>query len=446
MTKDTNRHADAVAAQDGQPAPIAGQQRITALDTLRGVAVLGILVMNIYAFAMPFPAYSNPLLMGGTEWYNLGTWFATHILFDQKFMSIFSMLFGAGIVLLAERVEQRNAAFGPFFLRRQFWLLVIGAAHAYLVWMGDILFHYALIGMLAFLLRRLSPRKLIVVACLLLPVAPLLSIGGAAYMADVRMRVAGIEAELAAGDAATEEQQAAIDEWAEIEPFVSPGQQQLDEDLAAYLGSYSDVLRFRAPTVAVLQVDVTLFFFIWRVGGLMLLGMALMKLGILSGLREPAFYRRLMLAGYATGLPLTVLSAYLLSARQWDGLFLFGAGGLPNYLGSILVALGHIAAVMLLVKNGTCRTLMSRFTAVGRMALSNYLLHSLVLTTVFYGYGFGAYGSVPRAAQMLFVAALIGLQLLYSPTWLRHFRFGPAEWVWRSLSYWRLQPMRRAAG
>lgn len=445
MTKDASQRPAPGTQARGQPAPVAGQERITALDTLRGVAVLGILVMNIYAFAMPFAAYSNPLLMGGTEWYNLGTWFATHIVFDQKFMTIFSMLFGAGIVLMAERVERRNGAFGSFFLRRQFWLLVIGAVHAYLIWMGDILFHYALIGMFAFLFRRLSPRKLIVLACLLLPVAPLLSVGSAVYMADLGARVADIEAQLAANETATDEQQADIDEWAEIEAFVAPGPELLDEDLAAYLGSYSDVLEFRAPTVAVLQINVTLFFFIWRVGGLMFLGMALLKLGALSGRLEPWVYRRLMLAGYATGLPLTALSAYLLSSHQWDGLYLFGVGGLPNYLGSILVALGHIGAVMLLVKSGTWTSLVARFTAVGRMALSNYLLHSIILTTVFYGYGFGAYGSVPRAAQMLIVAAVIGLQLLLSPIWLRHFRFGPAEWLWRSLSYWQAQPMRRTA-
>lgn len=431
---------------EGRPAPVVGLERIVALDTLRGIAVLGILVMNIYAFAMPFVAYSNPLLMGGTQWYNLGTWFVTHIFFDQKFMTIFSLLFGAGIVLMAERVEQRSAAFGSFFLRRQFWLLVIGAAHAYLIWVGDILFHYAVIGMIAFLFRRLAPRKLILIACLMLPIAPLLSFGSAIYMADLGERVASIEQSLGTGGTATEEQQSALDEWAEIEPFIAPGQAEVDEDLAAYLGGYRDVLAFRAPMVAVLQVDVTLFFFIWRVGGLMLLGMALMKLGILTGRRDGAFYRRLMLVGYATGLPLAALSAYLLGSHQWNGLYAFGVGGLPNYLGSILMALGHIGAVMLLINNGTCPALLARFTAVGRMALSNYLLHSLVLTTLFYGYGFSLYGSIPRAAQMLFVAAVIGLQLMLSPVWLKHFRFGPAEWLWRSLSYWRLQPMRRIEG
>lgn len=435
----------ATSTEDREPSPVNAGERITAIDTLRGVAVLGILVMNIYAFAMPFVAYSNPLMLGGTEWYNLGTWFVTHIFFDQKFMTIFSLLFGAGIVLMTERAEQRGGEFGSLFFRRQFWLLVIGATHAYLIWVGDILFHYALIGMFAFLFRRLQPRALIILACLLLPIAPLLSVGGAAYMADLGDRVASIEAELEPGEEPTDTERAAIEEWAETEPFIAPGAKELNEDVDAYLGSYGDVVRFRAPMVAVLQVDVTLFFFIWRVGGLMLLGMALMKLGVLSGLRDTRFYQRLMLAGYGLGLPLTLASAYLLNAHQWDGLFAFGVGGLPNYLGSLLMALGHIGAVMLIVKCGVWPSLMRRFSAVGRMALSNYLMHSLLLTTVFYGYGLGLYGSVPRAMQMLFVAAVVALQLWLSPIWLQRFRFGPFEWLWRSLSYWRLQPFRKAS-
>ena len=157
--------------------PVAATERIASLDVLRGVAILGILVMNIYAFAMPFPAYSNPLLMGGTDTLNIGTWFFTHILFDQKFMSIFAMLFGAGIILMTGRAEAKGAKYGRIFYRRQLWLVVLGALHAYLFWFGDILFLYAVVGMLAYLFRNRRPRTLIVIACVLLPVVVLMSYG-----------------------------------------------------------------------------------------------------------------------------------------------------------------------------------------------------------------------------------------------------------------------------
>jgi uncharacterized protein len=218
---------------------------------------------------------------------------------------------------------------------------LISALHGYLIWFGDILFSYALIGMLIFPLRNRKPRSLIIVACL------------------------------------------------------------------------------------------------------MLLGMALMKLRVLSAERSIAFYRKMMLAGYGIGLPIMLYSIYFVTAHQWDHIFMFRIGMLPNYIGSIFVAMGHIAVVMLIVKTGVLMKLMQRFAAVGRMAFTNYLLHSIILTTVFYGYGFGLYGQIPRLWQMAFVVAVIGLQMIVSPLWLRHYRFGPAEWFWRSLTYWRLQPMRR---
>ncbi|MDH3266754.1 MAG: hypothetical protein OEM25_07300, partial [Gammaproteobacteria bacterium] len=116
--------------------PVQGAERIASLDVLRGVAILGILVMNIYAFAMPFIAYSNPLAMGGEEARNIGTWFFTHILFDQKFLSIFAMLFGAGMILMTTRAESRGAHYARIYYRRLFWLLILGAVHGYLIWVG----------------------------------------------------------------------------------------------------------------------------------------------------------------------------------------------------------------------------------------------------------------------------------------------------------------------
>jgi hypothetical protein len=143
--------------------PVLLGERIVSLDVLRGIAVLGILVMNIYAFAMPFIAYANPLAMGGNELHNIGTWFFTHIFFDQKFLSIFAMLFGAGVILMTGRAESRGGKYGRIFYRRQFWLIVIGAVHGYLIWFGDILFTYAVIGMLVFLVRKRRPKTLIII-------------------------------------------------------------------------------------------------------------------------------------------------------------------------------------------------------------------------------------------------------------------------------------------
>jgi uncharacterized protein len=376
--------------------PVAATERITSIDTLRGVAVLGILVMNIYGFAMPFIAYQNPLAMGGTEWYNIGTWFFTHIFFDQKFLTIFALLFGAGLVMMATRADARGAKYGANWYRRNFWLLVIGAMHGYLLWFGDILFHYALMGMLIYPLRNRSPRTLIITAAFLLSIGLLMQAGGGAYMTQLQADGLEFRALQDAGETLSEEQEAKLEEWDASAAFLKPPEQQVAEDMAAYTGSWKEGFEQRKTIVVMMQTQGTLGFIIWRVGGLTLLGMALMKLGILSAQRSGAYYRKMMLIGYGLG------------------------------------------------KSAALKNLMRRFTAVVRKALTNNLMHTIVMTTIFYGYGLGFYGQVPRFFQMGFVVAMLGFQLWFSTFWLDRYRFGPAEWCWRSLSYWKLQPMRKA--
>jgi uncharacterized protein len=405
--------------------PVTAAERLASLDTLRGVAVMGILVMNIYAFAMPLAAYYNPLIMGGTDALNMGTWFFTHLFFDQKFMSIFAMLYGAGIILMMNRAERRGTAIAPIFYRRSAWLIVIGLLHGYFIWFGDILFHYALMGMIVFLLRKAAPRTLVTIACILLPVTLLINFGSSFYVEELQAEVAEIERQQADGEVPDEEQQKRLDEWQEIRAVFAPNEEDIAAEVAAYRGTYIDAFMQRAPFVAFMQLNLTLVFVVWRVGGLMLLGMALMKLGVLSGELSTRVYQKMVLIGYGTGLPLVLLSAVLLEAHEFDPLYVARYGGMYNYFGSILVALGHIGAVLLVVKSDAWRALVNRFAAVGRMALSNYLTHSLIMTSLFYGYG------------------LIGLQLLISPWWLKRFRFGPAEWLWRSMTYRQRQPMRR---
>ena len=419
------------------------RHRIDALDTLRGVAVLGILVMNVYAFAMPWVAYANPLAAGGSDALNVGVWYATHILFDQKFISIFSLLFGAGIALMADRADAAGVDFGPVFFRRQAVLLLVGLGHAYLLWFGDILFFYAVVGTLAWFVRRLPPSRLLVVACLMLPVAPLINSAAGSYLAELESRVATIEQRLEAGEDIGEDDEALLDEWAAARPVIAPSADDTAKDLAAYRGDYGGIVRHRAPFVAAVHQEGLLFFALWRIGGLMLLGMVAFRLGYLSADRSAACYAKTIAVGYGLGLPLCAFSAFDLAAHGFDPLYVMRIGGLSNYVGSLFVALGHAGLVLYAVRRGWHARLARRLAAVGRLALTNYLLQSVVMTTVFYGYGLGLYGSLDRAPQMLLVALVLAAQLWLSPRWLARFRFGPAEWLWRSLSYGRLQPMRR---
>lgn len=431
-----------VDEQLGSPlTPVTAGERYEAVDVLRGFAVLGILAMNIYAFAMPFAAYTNPLLHGGSG-VHIGTWVFTHLVFDQKFMTIFAMLFGAGLILMHERAEARGGSVFWVYCRRMLWLLVIGAVHGYLIWFGDILANYAVCGFLILLLRKLRPRTLIIIGVLFLLVPLGLTKGMGIHFAEQKVIAEEAEALVAAGETLTEEQEVAFQEWTEMKPMMFPDREEVQRKIEVQRGDYLGIVEERAPMVLMMQTVMLGFFGIWRMGGMMLLGMAFLKLGILYATREDGFYVRWIVVGYGLGLPIVAFSAHQLLAHEFDAFFLWDVGVFYNYAGSIFVGLAHVAVVMLVVKRGFFAGLRARLAAVGRMALSNYLMHSVLLTTVFNGYGFGLYGHVDRLYQMGFVLAVWALQLYLSPIWLQHFRFGPAEWLWRSLTYWRRQPLR----
>jgi uncharacterized protein len=425
---------------------VAAEERIASVDVLRGAAVLGILVMNIYAYALPFGVYFNPLKGGGTSVLDTGTWWFTHLLFEMKFMTLFSALFGAGLVLLAERAEARGAKAGGTYYRRLMWLLVIGLIHSYLLWWGDILVWYSLCGLILFPLRRFSPRVLVTVGMILiLMLLPILYGFGQYVLPFMKQAALDARAAEAAGDTLSGEQRMAIEQWEGMREQMDPPQEFMDRETEIYRGSYAEQVRFRAPFVLQMHTMSLLFFGIWRVAGLMIVGMGLMKLGVFAARRSTRFYALCCVVGYGVGLPVVGLGADALWAHEFDMFYMNADGGtVPNYLGSLLVALGHLGVVMLVCKSGALASFRRRLAAVGRMALTNYLSQTLICTTLFYGYALGLYGNYGRFALMFFVLGIWIVQLLVSPVWLRHFRYGPAEWLWRSLTYWKRQPMRVA--
>ena len=401
-------------------APVADSARIDAIDVLRGFALLGILVMNIQSFAMPQAAYFNPTAYGDLEGANLYVWLAGRMLADQKFMTIFSMLFGAGIVLMAGRAEARGGA-GRTHYRRMGWLLVIGLLHAHLLWHGDILFTYAVCGMAVYPLRRLSPGRLLALG------TALIAVGSAVNLAF------GLSLPYWPDDA-----RAAF----EAEAW-RPAPAVIEAELAAFRGGWLEQQPVRSVTAVGFQTFILLMWGFWRAGGLMLVGMALFKGGVFSGRRSPRFYAGLAAAAVAVGLPLQAYGLSLDFAGGWP-VSAFFIGLQFNYWPSIAVSLGWVGLVMLACRAPALHRLTRPFAAVGQTALTNYLLQTVLCTLIFYGHGLGWFGSVDRLGQMGVVAAVWALQLAASPLWLRRFRFGPVEWAWRSLTYGARQPLRRA--
>jgi uncharacterized protein len=429
-------------------APVAPLQRVGSVDVLRGFALLGILVMNIYAFAMPWSAYWNPFAGGGQGSLDRGTWWFTHLVFEMKFMTLFSMLFGAGLALMAQRAEAKGGRFGGIYYRRLLWLLLIGMVHAYLMWFGDILVWYALCGLILYPLRRVRPRFLIPIgAVLICVVVPSGLFFGYTILPEWKRSALEAEAARDAGEELTEEQETAIELWAQQSAGAHPDPEDLEEEVAVYKeGSWGDQVVFRAPLVLQMQIGALIFFGFWRIAGLMLIGMGLLKLGVFSAARSLAFYAWCCVIGYGVGLPVVYWGAVKMVDSRWDVFYMNQGGMFPNYFASIAVAFGHLGLVMLVCRSGVLSALTSRLAAVGRMALTNYLSHTIIATTIFYSWGFGLFDDFGRFALMGFVLAIWIFQLVVSPIWLRHFRFGPAEWLWRSLTYWRRQPMALASG
>jgi len=402
------------------PTPVALQQRIVALDILRGVALLGILLMNIQGFAMVEAAYFNPsaqMNLAGLNWW---VWALCHVFADLKFMAIFSMLFGAGIIVLTGSKEAAGQPFKALHFKRTFWLLAFGLAHAYLIWFGDILVTYAICALAVFWFRNWSPRALLIIAALVLLVAPVLTLLG------------GLSLQYAPSHVSEE-----------VIGQLVPSAERVAEEVVAYRGGWSQNLSARIQTVIGMHTEAIPFFLFWRASGLMLLGMALYKLGILSASRGSEYYQWMIFCGLLIGLPLALLSVIKNSTANWDPYYsFFGAGSLYNYFGSVGMAVAYIGIVMRLVQADVLQNLKVRFAAVGRMAFTNYIMQSVICTFIFYGFGLGLFASVERWGQLLIVFLVWLLQLVVSPVWLRYFRFGPLEWLWRSLTYGRLQPFR----
>ncbi len=377
--------------------------------------MLGILVMNIQSFAMPSAAYTNPTAYGDLAGLNLFTWVASHLLVDQKFMTLFSLLFGAGVCLFADRAEARGGRSAGLHYRRMFWLLLVGLAHAYLLWSGDVLVTYAVCGCLVFLVRSRPPKTLLLAGLATFAVASLLSIA-------FGVMALGLPEEAALEIAAA---------WA-------PSIAEIESQLLAYRGAWLAQQSQRLNDTVMMHTTVIPALLFWRVAGIMLIGMALYRWRVLDASRSDAFYRRLTLIGFGAGVPVVAAGIWHDFAGGWSWDRSFFLGSQFNYWGSLAMALGYVGLVMLAIRRGWFTSLQSRLVNAGRMAFSNYIAHTVICTTLFYGHGFGLFGHVERWQMLLIVIGVWALQLWWSPLVLRRFRYGPLEWAWRTLTYGRI--------
>ena len=401
--------------------PTLGSERIQSLDILRGIAILGILIMNIQSFAMPSSAYLNPTSFGDLNGINYWVWVLSHVFADQKFMTIFSILFGAGIVLVTQKAEQREGKSAGLHYKRTFWLLLIGLFHAHLIWYGDILVAYALSAFVVFLFRKLNPRKLLFIGLITISIHTLI------YL-FIGFNLQYMPAE------------ALIDMRND---FWKPDIDTTYNEVMVLTGTLSEQIRYNSTSAFEMETTVFAMLMFWRAGGLMLVGMAFYKWGILTAARDVSFYKKGMISGFLVGLPIIIWGVIKNFEAGWPLEYSMFIGSQFNYWGSLSFSFAYICTVMNFAKSDKFNAIKERLAAIGQMALTNYITQSLIGVFIFYGVGFGFFSQFERIEQ---VAVMIGIWLIqfgWSKTWLDAYKFGPLEWVWRSLTYVKLQPMKK---
>ncbi len=405
--------------------------RYVSLDAIRGVAVMGILAMNIVAFSLPISAYFNPAAGGDPSTSDLASWAFNFIFVDSKMRGLFSILFGASTLLVIERAEAGGRDARHTHYARMLWLGLFGLAHYYFFWFGDILSLYAACGLLLYLFRDTSIRGLLIWAAGFLFIS--LALLGSSWLSFALLEAGRLSPEVA---------QSMAEARIKFQAEMGANSANYAPDLVHYLGSYRDIAQLRMIDKATDPL-VQILLFLWETMALMLVGMALYKSQMLTGEWSAVRYAQWARRAFLIAIPPLALIAWYTQHSGFDAVAVFGANMVFSTPFDMVMTVGWAAMIMLLIQTRASNAVRARLAATGRMAFTNYLTTSIVMTTIFYGYGLGLFGSVSRAGLYLFCFGMWAAMLIWSKPWLDHFHYGPLEWLWRSLSRAALQPFRR---
>ncbi|MCX4024622.1 DUF418 domain-containing protein [Endozoicomonas sp. SM1973] len=392
-------------------------QRFSSLDSLRGLAVLGILLMNIQSFGQHDAAYLNPHALGPLTGVDIWLWKISFILFNVKFISLFAMMFGAGVVLQTQRLEAKQVNAWDIHKWRMLWLGVFGLIHGVFIWSGDILLIYAISGLLVFSCRYWSTRKLLTVGVII--IVMVLGLDHATYTA-------------------LEESPAELDDW--LNTYWQPTPTAIAEDQATFTGDYSLQLMARLDELFITYLYMGIFI-IPTVVGLMMLGMACFKTGVFTAEAANRVYIGLICLALLVGLPITLASLIYIEQSNWEPVSTLSIGYLLLNSAAPLVAFCWAAPLLISHKLNRASWLHRYLIPVGQLAFSNYLLQSLICTLFFNGFGF--YGQLSLTILFFIVLVVWTILFVWSNWWVKHFYYGPAEWLWRTLAYRKRQPFKK---
>ena len=431
------------------PTPVGEQERITILDSLRGIAILGILLMNIPSFGLPGVVGHDPSVLN-EQGVNYSTWYLINWIPEGTQRAIFSMLFGAGIVLFTSRLENKLNGTLPldFFIHRQLWLMVFSLFDVFvLLWNGDILLDYACLGLIMVAFRKLSGKALLIGAavCFVL----MLARENRDFYQDKKRIFRGevaaqIDTTVTKLTTRQKEELGAMRDFKEKNTHERKVK-RTEKAIRQATGNYEDVYEYRTERY-IEDLVPYLYFGIWDVLLFMFVGMAFFKLGILTGKAPIKVYLWMFIAGAGLGLTFSYLRIQLFIDNNFNWFDYTKNVKFQFYeLSRTCRSIGIFGFIMLLYKSGWFKWLFGLMRPVGQMAFTNYLMQSLLCGMYFNGIGLSMYGKLERHEIYYVVGVIWILQIIWSHIWLRYFRFGPLEWAWRSLTYWKKQPMKRTA-
>ena len=424
--------------------PTNQAQRINSMDIIRGIALFGILLMNIVGFGL-YKAYFDPTNNGGSTGWNLNVWWMNTLFFEGTMRGMFSMLFGAGILLFTGRKSENmeGTVVTDLFFRRLMWMVLFGVIHCYLLlWDGDILYTYGIVGMFAFSFRHLLAKKLIIIVSVMLVVATALEVKDYFQIKSIFENATAATVKKNNGAKLSNDETKSIAKWEDKIKENKATPATLKEEMTAHSKGYWSIVMHKAPENMMAQTVGLYRYGFWDTLAMMLFGMAFFKMGILKAAKSNRFYWLMVLIGYGIGITVNYFEGSHIVSSNFSILSIYKTY-MTYHLGRIPTTCGHIALIMLFVKSGFLPFLQESLAAVGQMAFTNYITHSIICNIIFLGYGFSMYGKLQRYELYYIVGSIWIFQLIFSPIWLKYFRFGPLEWLWRSLTYWKMQPMKR---
>ncbi len=417
--------------------PVEVTKRIVSIDILRGIAVFGILLMNIAGMGLPAPAYGDPSIAGGSEGWNLNVWIMNNLFFEGTMRAIFSMLFGAGFILLTSRIEAKGggAVTADVYYRRTIWLLIFGLVHGYLLlWVGDILYAYGLMGMFLYPFRNVTPYKLFLAGLILLIIGSVLDIKDYMINSETHRKATIARTAIEKGEEPGKEFTEALEAWEAIEKEGKPSEEEIQERIESRHKGYFSIVKSLAPVNAKFQSEFAYRYDVWDILSMMLIGIALFRYSVFKAEKSFRFYWMMVLIGYPVGIGINIYETHHIISNNFE-IMAFQKAGMTYNIGRFFTAMGHIGLVMIFCKANLLKGLAKRLAAVGKMALTNYIMHTVITGIIFLGFGFSMFGKLERHQLYFIVIGIWMLQLILSPLWLKYFKMGPLEWFWRWLIY-----------